>query len=128
MNNIEKNLKEIYDKFYYPTYIEEIVEFLNSKFYKIIGKAKSEGYEMKEDVEKELMHNVFKEGVNYFLYEKLVKKAKEFEESISHQPMLLAHPNNVENKELLDCVKSSDINSLITEGYCLIEKPIYTDM
>lgn len=131
MNNIEKNLNEIYEKFYYPVYILELIDFLQEKHEKIISKARKDGMIMESDYEKDFLHNIFKEGVNYFLYNKLTKKLKEYEESISSQPMLLAHPRNItedHEKEMLTTIESSYVSLLIKNNWVFIEKPIYLDL
>jgi len=128
MNNIEKNLYELYEKFYYPVYIEELIDFIQQKYEKIASKMGKEGQSVPEDEEKDFLHNIYKEGVNYFLYSKLVKKLKEYEESISSQPMLLAHPRNIEEEDMLDFISSSYVSKLLSSDMVVIEKPIYYDI
>ncbi len=128
MNNIEKNLNEIYEKFYYPIYINELMEYLDEKYTSIISRGKSQGETLTEEDEKQLFHNLYKEGVNYFLFTKLVKKIKEYEESISSQPLLLANPSNIENKEYLNFISSFYIKKFMDENYCLIDSSLYEDM
>lgn len=128
MNNVEKNLSEVYEKFYYPIYILELTDFLDEKIKKISEKGGNNLDNMKHDEKMEFFHFVFKEGVNYYIYSKLTAKLKEFEESVSSQPMLLAYPNNVDSK-FLNYYDSKCILELLKNGVYIEEnKTIYTDV
>lgn len=128
MNNIEKTLNEIYEKFYYPIYINELIAYLDEKYRKILEKGLKDNVNISKDEERDLIHNLYKEGVNYFLFTKLLKQHKEKEQSLSKAPMLLAHPNNVENKELINYIDSKYINELMQNNFTVINKSIYEDV
>lgn len=126
MNNVEKNLNEIYEKFYYPINLQELFVFLNSKFEAIVNRGKNDGIVMSEEDEKELLHNMFKEGINFFLFSKLKAKLREFEESISSQQMLLAYPHSIENREeVLNVLPSSVISELLKNSLVIFNNPYY---
>lgn len=128
MNNIEKNLLEIYEKFYYDTSIDELMLYLNEKFEKITKAGKSEGLQLDSSAEKDLLHRLLLEGVPFYLCDKLKNKLKSFEESISEQPMLLAHPSSIKNYDVINFIESKYISELVNEDYVKIDHKIYQDL
>ncbi len=127
MNNIEKNLHEYYSTFYYPKNIEELLLYMNSKYQNIVDSGLKSGLQLDSESEKQLLHRLIIEGISYFIADKLKKKMLSYEESISEQPMLLAHPSGVTNQDYLNFVNSSKLKELIEEGYCVNEK-MFTHM
>jgi len=101
MNNIEKVLDEIYSEFFYEDNLAETIETLTEKFERIVSSGKAQGMILDKQAEKDLTHRILLEGVPFVLLTKLKAKLKKYEESISEQPMLLAHPSGVENHDLL---------------------------
>jgi len=131
MNNIEKNLYDIYEKFYYNDDILKLVTYLNDKYTSIVIKARRDGMSLAIDDEKDFLHNLLKEGVNFYLCSKLKNKLREYEESISSQPMLLANPGSLEiesRKDLLNKLPKCSLNDLINNTYMKIDENIYNSI
>ena len=63
MNNIEKNLNEIYASFFYPSNLNEVLLFLEGKFTKIVESGKAQGMTLNKESEKELMHRLLLEEI-----------------------------------------------------------------
>jgi hypothetical protein len=128
MNNIEKNLFEFYQSFYYESNLEDLLNFLNSKFENITKSGIKDGLVLDAETEKQLLHRLLIEGVPFYISDKLKTKLKNYEESISEQPMLLAHPSSVQKKELINFISSNNISELIKNDYCFINSKIYPHM
>jgi hypothetical protein len=128
MNNIEKNLYEIYETFYYQSNLEKLLEYMNEKFTRITKQGLKDGLNLDPDTERELVHRVMLEGLPYYIQEQLRNKLKEFEESISEQPMLLAHPSGIENKDLLGYIESKYVADLVKNNYVAIDTKLYQEM
>ena len=125
MNNIESNLNEIYEEFYYHRNIEKLLIYLNDKFERITKKGLKDGLTIDADSEREIIHKLLLEGLPYYINELLKIKLKSFEESISEQPMLLAYPNSIKNKNLINFIEPEYISSLIKNHYVYIDSKIY---
>ena len=125
MNNIEINLYEIYDEFYYERNIDKLLIYLNDKFERITKKGFKDGLTIDPISEKEIIHKLLLEGLPFYLHELLKIKLKSFEESISEQPMLLAYPNSIKNKNLLNFIEPDYISNLIKNHYVYIDSKIY---
>jgi hypothetical protein len=128
MNNIEKNLSEIYSEFFYHSNLNELLIYLNTKFERITKSGFSDGLSLDKETEKELIHRLLLEGVPFYLFEKLKQTLKNFEESISEQPMLHAHPRNVTKPELLDIIPSTYISNLLKNDYMCLDFKVYPDI
>lgn len=131
MNNIEKNLYELYEKFYYDDEILKLVTYLNDKYTSITIKAKRDGMTLAIDDEKDFLHNLLKEGVNFYICSKLKNKLREYEESISSQPMLLANPGSLDKEKreiFLDKIPKDSLNQLINKEFIKIDENIYNNI
>ena len=109
MNNLEKILDEITTSCFYKGNFEELLSFFSEKFERIVSSGTKDGLTLDEKTEKELLHKFFLEGVPYYFTNKLKEKLKSYEESISEQPMLLAHPSSILKKELINMIQSKCI-------------------
>jgi hypothetical protein len=105
MNNIEKLLDEISTTSYYKGNFEEVLEFFTEKYDKIMQAGLKDGLGLDENTEKELLHKFLLEGVPFYFTNKLRQRLKSYEESISEQPMLLAHPSSVTKKDLINLIQ-----------------------
>ncbi len=122
MNNIEKNLYEFYEKFYYVDNLEELLLFLNQKLENITKSGEKEGLFLDQESEKQILHRLMIEGVSFYIGDKLKKKLLTYEESISEQPMLLAHPSSIKNEDLIDFIDSENLRKLIENDYFIKQK------
>ena len=128
MNNVEKNLSEIYEKFFYDDNLLKLTTYLNDKYKSINIKAKRDGMCMAVDDERDFIHNLLKEGVNFYLCSKLKNQLREFEESVSSAPMLLANPGSIEKdlrNDLLNCLPSNSIDDLLKKSISIIDANIF---
>ena len=105
MNNLEKVLDEITTTSFYKGNFEELIAFFAEKFDKIVNSGIKDGLSLDEKTEKDLLHKFLLEGVPFYFTNKLKQKLKSYEESISEQPMLLAHPSSITKKELLNMIQ-----------------------
>jgi len=130
MNNFEKVLYEVHSSFFYQTNMEVLLTFLHEKYEKIKSNASKQGLSLDNTTERDFLHRFMLEGVTSFYTEKLKEKLKEFEGSISEQPMLLAHPSSVEEnfRSLIEKIPSYNIDSLVNTGICLVNSKIYEEM
>ena len=128
MNNIERNLFEIYETFYYQFNIEKLLVYLNDSFQRITKLGMKDGLTVDAEAEREIVHRIMLEGVPHYIQRELRNKLKEYEESISEQPMLLAHPSGVENKDYLRYIESKYIAELVNNDYVKIDEKIYPEM
>ena len=128
MNNIEKNLIELYESFYYQSNLEELLCYLNSKFENITKSGQKDGLMFDPETEKQLLHRLLIEGVPFYICDKLRTKLKKYEESISEQPMLLAHPSSIKKNDLINFINPEKINDIIKKDYCVIESKLYKHM
>ena len=127
MNNIEKNINEIYETFYYPSNLNEVLLFLDAKFSKIVEGGLKQGMTLNKESEKELVHRLLLEGLPFYICSKLKDKLKKYEESISEQPLLLAHPSIITDKKMINFIPPNNIEEIIKEDYTVINKKIYED-
>ncbi len=109
MNNIEKLLDEIASTSFYKGNFEEVLEFFSEKYDKIVLAGKKDGLDLDEKTEKELLHKFLLEGVPFYFTNKLRQRLKSYEESISEQPMLLAHPSSVTKKDLINLIQPDSV-------------------
>ncbi len=130
MNNIEKNLREINGSFFYQTNLDEMLNYLDEKYENIKISALKKGMSLDSSTERDFLHRFLVEGVTFYYVNKLKDKLKKFEESISEQPMLLAHPSSVESKSkgLLEKINAKYVSELVKDDYCLINFKIYEEM
>ena len=130
MNNIEKNLREINGSFFYQTNLDEMLNYLDEKYENIKISALKKGMSLDSSTERDFLHRFLVEGVTFYYVNKLKDKLKKFEESISEQPMLLAHPSSVESKYkgLLEKINAKYISELVNDDYCLMNFKIYEEM
>lgn len=128
MNNIEKNLKEIYDLLFYPEGLNELLSFLNEKLENITKGGIKEGLKFDEETERELTHRIMLEGVPYFISDKLRKKLTQFEGSISEQPMLLAHPSGIKEEKMLNFISKENMSELVDNDYTCVPNKLYDAM
>lgn len=109
MNNIEKLLDEIATTSFYKGNFDEVLEFFSEKYDRIVQSGQKDGLKLDEKSEKELLHKFLVEGVPFFFTNKLRQRLKTYEESISEQPMLLAHPSSITKKELINLIEPNYI-------------------
>jgi len=127
-NNIEKILYEIYESFLFPLNLNELLEYLNNKFQKIATAGFKDGMKLDEESEKELIHKLCLEGIPFYIFEKIKTLIKKYEESISEQPMLLAHPSGILNKDLINYLNPSLISDLVQKNYFYKDEKLYYDI
>ena len=128
MNNVEKILHEIYSEFFYEDNLAKAIEMLSEKYDRIIISGKSQGMVLNKESEKDLIHRIMLEGVPFVILSKLKERLKTYEESISEQPMLLAHPSGVENNDYLNMLPSSLVKELLEKHYSFVGKKLYDEM
>jgi len=128
MNNVEKVLNERYSEFFYEGNLSQTMEMLSEKFEKIVNHGKSQGMVLDKQSEKDLTHRILLEGVPFVILSKLKEKLKQYEESISEQPMLLAHPSGVENKDLINLFPSYVVKDILDKHFSFITKKVYDEM
>ena len=128
MNTYEKQIYEIYDSFFTPTNLNNLLLFLEEKYSKILEKGKSQGMTLKQDEEKDLIHKILLEGVPFYISELLRKELKDYENSISEQPALIANPISVTDKRMLNFLSGENIKSLVNDLYTVIDKNIYENI
>lgn len=101
---------------------------MEQKYSNIVRGGTKEGLVLDESSERELLHKLMSEGVNRFLSSKIRQSIFDYEGNISEQPMLLAYPNSIEDKEMLNHIESRYISSLINEGFVKIDSAVYSNM
>jgi len=105
--------------------MNELIEYLSNKFEKITKSGFRDGLNLDEDSERELIHKLCLEGVPFYILEKIKSAMKKFEESISEQPMLLAHPSGIKNNDLIQILESYLISNLVEKNYFIKDKKLY---
>ena len=128
MNNIEKNLYEIYESFFRPINLNQMLLFFEGKFEKIKNKGESEGMILTKESEKELMHRLLLEGMPFYIVNILKQTLKKYEGSISEQPMLLANPSAINDKRMVNFLSGENIQDLINGKYTIMDKNIYENI
>ena len=127
LNNIEKNLFEIYESFFFPSNLNDFLIYFSQKFDKISKSGISQGLTLDKESEKELMHRLLLEGVPFYINRLLINKIKKYEESISEQPMLLANPSMIKEKRMVNFIPSKNIEEIIKNDLTIIDKNIYEE-
>ena len=128
MNTYEKQMLEIYDSFFTPSNLNNLLLFLEQKYSKILERGKSQGMTLKGDEERDLIHKILLEGIPFYMSELLRKKLKDFENSISEQPALIANPMSVKDKRMLNFLSGENVKSLVNGLYTVIDKNIYENI
>ena len=128
MNTYEKLLFEIYESFFLPSNLNSLLLYLEEKFSSIIKKGKSQGMTLQEKEEKDLIHKILLEGIPFYMSNLLTKKLKDFENSISEQPALIANPLAVKDKKMINFLSGENIKDLVTSLYTVINKNIYENI
>ena len=125
MNTYEKLLYEIYESFFTPDNLNKLLLYLEEKFDKIIKKGQSQGMILQEKEENDLTHKILLEGVPFYMSNLLRQKMKDFENSISEQPALIANPLSIKDKNMINFLSGENIKDLVTGLYCVINRNIY---
>ena len=125
MNAYERQLYEIYSSFFTPSNLNDLLLFLEEKYSKIVEKGKNQGMILQEKEEKDLVHKILLEGVPFYISTLLRKKLKDYENSISEQPALIANPISVKDKKMINFLSGENIKSLVIDLYTVINKNIY---
>ena len=125
MNTYEKLLYEIYESFFTPDNLNKLLLYLEEKFDKIIKKGQSQGVVLQEKEENDLTHKILLEGVPFYMSNLLRQKMKDFENSISEQPALIANPLSIKDKNMINFLSGENIKDLVTGLYCVINRNIY---
>ena len=128
MNTYEKQMLEIYESFFTPSNLNNLLLFLEQKYSKILERGKSQGMTLKGDEERDLIHKILLEGIPFYMSELLRKKLKDFENSISEQPALIANPMSVKDKRMLNFLSGENVKSLVNGLYTVIDKNIYENI
>ena len=128
MNTYEKQVFEIYESFFTPSNLNSLLLFLEDKFSKIVQKGESQGMVLQEKEEKDLIHKILLEGVPYYISNLLRKKLKDYENSISEQPALIANPMSIKDKKMLNFLSGENVKSLVNNLYTVIDKNIYENI
>ena len=125
MNTYEKLLFEIYESFFTPDNLNKLLLYLEEKFDKIIKKGQSQGMILQEKEENDLTHKILLEGIPFYMSNLLRQKMKDFENSISEQPALIANPLSIKDKNMINFLSGENIKDLVTGLYCVINRNIY---
>ncbi len=80
---------------------------------------------MDYETEKNLIHKLCLEGTPFYIFEKIKTLIKKYEESISEQPMLLAHPSGIANKDLINNLNPNLIGDLVEKHYFYKDEKLY---
>jgi len=108
--------------------MSELIEYLTNKFDKILKSGIKDGLKLGDDSEKELIHKLCLEGIPFYILEKIKNSIKKFEVSISEQPMLLAHPSGILNKELINYLESNLISKLVEVNFFFKDEKLYENI
>ena len=125
MNTYEKLLYEIYESFFTPDNLNSLLLYLEEKFSKIIKKGESQGMILQEKEENDLTHKILLEGIPFYMSNLLKQKMKDFENSISEQPALIANPLAVKDKDMINFLSGENIKNLVTGLYTVMNRNIY---
>ena len=128
MNTYEKQIYEIYDSFFSPDNLNTLLLFLEEKYSKILKKGESQGMVLQEKEEKDLIHKILLEGIPYYISNLLKNKLKEYENSISEQPALIANPMSIKDKKMINFLSGENVKSLVNDLYTVINKNIYENI
>ena len=125
MNTYERQIYEIYQSFFTPSNLNSLLLFLDEKFSKIVKRGESQGMVLQEKEELDLIHKILLEGIPFYISNLLRQKLKDFENSISEQPALIANPIGVKDKKMLNFLSGENIKSLVNGLYTVINRNIY---
>ena len=125
MNTYEKLLLEIYESFFTPNNLNYLLLYLEEKFSKIIKKGESQGMTLQEKEEKDLIHKILLEGIPFYMSNLLKQKLKDFENSISEQPALIANPLAIKDKKMINFLTGENIKNLVNDLFSIINRNIY---
>ena len=128
MNTYEKQMFEIYESFFSPSNLNSLLLFLEEKFSKILKKGQSQGMILQEKEEKDLIHKILLEGIPFYISDLLRKKLKDYENSISEQPALIANPMSVTDKKMMNFLSGENVKCLVNNLYTVINKNIYENI
>ena len=128
MNTYEKQIFEIYDSFFTQSNLNSLLLFLEEKFSKILKKGESQGMVLQEKEEKDLIHKILLEGIPFYMSNLLKNKLKEYENSISEQPALIANPMSIKDKKMINFLSGDNVKSLVMDLYTVIDKNIYENI
>lgn len=113
---------------YYPTNLNQFLLYFESQYNKITQRGIKQGLSLPPEAEKDLLHRILLEGIPIFISQLLKKKLKVFEESISEQPMLLAHPSNITDQKVINILPISNTEQIIKKDFTIINKKLYEDL
>ena len=116
---------EIYESFFTPDNLNSLLLYLEDKFSKIIKKGESQGMILQEKEENDLTHKILLEGVPFYMSNILRQKMKDFENSISEQPALIANPLAVKDKNMINFLSGEEIKNLVNNLYTAMNRNIY---
>ena len=128
MNTYEKLLLEIYESFFTPSNLNSLLLYLEEKFSNIIKKGKSQGMTLQEKEEQDLTHKILLEGIPFYMSNLLKQKLKDFENSISEQPALIANPLAVKDKKMINFLLGENIKNLVRDLFTVMNRNIYTSI
>ena len=128
MNTYEKLLFEIYESFFTPDNLNTLLLYLEEKYSKIIKKGESQGMTLQEKEEQDLTHKILLEGVPFYMSNLLKQKLKDFENSISEQPALIANPLSIKDKKMINFLYGENIKNLVTGLFTVMNRNIYSNI
>lgn len=103
----------------------ELLSFLSEKYTNITKSGFKDGLKLDDETERDLIHKLLLEGLPFYILDKIKVSIKQYEESISEQPMLLAHPSGIKNQEFIKFIDSNFIESLVKKDHFFIDKKVY---
>lgn len=125
MNTYEKLLLEIYESFFTQNNLNSLLLYLEEKFSNIIKKGESQGMTLQKKEENDLIHKILLEGIPFYMSNLLKQKLKDFENSISEQPALIANPLAIKDKKMINFLTGENIKNLVNDLYSIINRNIY---
>lgn len=129
MNTYEKQLFDIYSSLFTQDNLNKLLLFLEDKYSKIIKRGEEQGFTMNDKKEEtDLLHKILLEGVPFYLSSLLKQKLKDYENSISEQPALVANPYNVKDKRMINFLSGDNLKEIVNNLYTVIDKNIYENI
>ena len=125
MNTYEKLLFEIYESFFIPSNLNSLLLYLEEKFSKIIKRGENQGMTLQDKEEQDLLHKILLEGIPFYMSNLLKQKLKDYENSISEQPALIANPMAVKDKKMINFLTGDNIKNLVTGLFTFMNRNIY---
>ena len=125
MNTYEKLLLEIYESFFTQNNLNSLLLYLEEKFSNIIKKGESQGMTLQKKEENDLIHKILLEGIPFYMSNLLKQKLKDFENSISEEPALIANPLAIKDKKMINFLTGENIKNLVNDLYSIINRNIY---